>query len=158
MTSTHTYQAYIEWTGNKGTGTSNYRAYGREHLIYIEGKPTLQGSSDPAFRGDASKHNPEDLFVSAVSACHMLTYLHLCVLNQIVVTHYEDRCTGIMKESDSIGGQFTEITLRPLVRIQNIEQKDKALELHEEAHRMCFIANSVNFPIKHVAEIFASGS
>lgn len=154
MPKTHHYSAVIKWTGNKGTGTSGYRDYGREHLIHIENKTTLEGSSDPAFRGDPSKHNPEDMLVSSLSTCHMLTYLHLCAVNNIVVTKYEDEATGIMEETPGGGGHFTEVTLHPKVWLTEESMKAKAKELHHQANKLCFIANSVNFSVKHESEEF----
>lgn len=146
---THSYKATIAWTGNKGTGTSGYRDYGREHTISVENKPTLEGSSDPAFRGDPSKYNPEDMLICSLSTCHMLTYLHLCAVNNVIVLKYEDQVTGIMDETPDGGGHFTEVTLHPRVWISGESMRAKAKELHHEAHKRCFIANSVNFPVKH---------
>lgn len=152
MPKTHNYTANIEWTGNRGTGTSGYRDYEREHLIRIGNKETIYGSSDPAFRGDPMKHNPEDMLVSSLSTCHLLTYLHLCAVNNIVVVKYEDEVTGIMEETPDGGGHFTEVTLHPKVWVANEWMKAKAKELHHQANQLCFIANSVNFPVKHETE------
>ncbi len=146
----HNYKIKVEWTGNEGSGTLNYKSYNRNHKISSEGKyDKINGSSDPSFLGDKSKYNPEDLFISSVSACHMLWYLHLCSVNKIVVTEYIDNATGIMKETENGSGKFTEVTLNPTVKITNIELIKKANELHSEANKMCFIANSCNFEIKH---------
>lgn len=142
---THNYKATIKWTGNKGLGTSYYQAYEREHLISIDNKNNIFGSSDPAFRGDKTKHNPEDLLVSSLSACHMLWYLHLCSQAGVVVTDYIDNATGIMKETENGGGHFTEVTLNPMVTVTEHTMIDKANELHKKANELCFIANSVNF-------------
>jgi len=143
---THTYRAVVTWTGNRGTGTSGYRDYGREHEIAAGGKPVIAGSSDPAFRGDASRWNPEDLLVGSVSACHKLWYLHLCAEAGIVVTAYVDEAVGTMVEDAAKGGYFTQIALNPVVTIARGEPA-KAVALHAEAHAKCFIANSVNFPV-----------
>jgi organic hydroperoxide reductase OsmC/OhrA len=145
----HHYQATIKWTGNKGTGTNNYRNYERSHEIEIPNKITILGSSDPAFRGDNSKHNPEDLLVSSLSSCHMLWYLHLCSEAKVIVTDYLDSATGIMIETSNGGGQFTEVTLNPIVTVSEESMIDKANELHKKANELCFIANSVNFPVRH---------
>ena len=146
----HNYETKIVWSGNTGNGTENYKSYERSHKIVIENKIDLQSSSDPAFLGDKTKHNPEDLLVSAISSCHMLWYLHLCSVNGIIVTEYEDNASGKMIESDINGGQFIEVTLKPNVTITKKEKIEKANELHKEANKMCFIANSCNFPIKHI--------
>jgi organic hydroperoxide reductase OsmC/OhrA len=149
MNGQHHYQATIKWTGNKGTGTDNYRNYERSHEIEISNKTTILGSSDPAFRGDNSKHNPEDLLVSSLSSCHMLWYLHLCSEAKVIVTDYVDSATGIMIETSNGGGQFTEVTLNPIVTVLEENMIDKANELHKKANELCFIANSVNFPVRH---------
>ena len=146
----HNDQVKIEWTGNRGVGTRSYRDYNRGHVIKGEYKrEKIAGSSDPAFLGDKSRYNPEELLVSSLSSCHMLWYLHLCAVNHIVVTSYEDNATGIMEEDASGGGRFTKVTLYPKVCITDKTKLDKANELHAEASKLCFIANSVNFPIKH---------
>ncbi len=149
MPKQHSYTATITWTGNRGSGTSAYTAYDRNHLISVAGKPDIPGSSDPVFRGDASRYNPEDSFVAAISACHMLWYLHLCAVNNIIVEKYSDKATGIMVENADGSGQFAEVVLHPEVTIRNAEGKEKALALHADAHRMCFLARSVNFPVRH---------
>lgn len=149
MSRQHHYKATIKWTGNNGKGTDNYKNYERSHLIVIENKPEILGSSDPAFRGDKTKHNPEDLLVSSLSSCHMLWYLHLCSEAGVIVTDYIDNSTGIMVETSNGGGKFTEVTLNPIVMVSEPHMIDKANELHKKANELCFIANSVNFPVKH---------
>ena len=150
---THNYSLSLIWTGNTGKGTSNYRSYERSHTISIPGKPILLASSDPAFRGDASCYNPEELLLASLSSCHMLWYLHLCAENGIIVTGYSDHPTGSMEEAVNGSGKFTEVILRPVVLITDFLQKEKAIQLHVEANRMCFIANSVNFQVKHQPDI-----
>lgn len=149
MAGQHHYKTTVKWTGNKGEGTTNYRAYEREHIVSIDNKADILGSSDPAFRGDKTKHNPEDLLVSSLSACHMLWYLHLCSEAGIIVTEYIDNATGVMNETANGGGQFIEVTLNPTVTITQQSMIDKANELHKKANELCFIANSVNFPVRH---------
>jgi organic hydroperoxide reductase OsmC/OhrA len=146
----HHYNIKVEWTGNKGEGTLNYQSYRRDHTVFGEGKYNpIQGSSDPSFLGDRSKYNPEDLFLSSLAACHMLWYLHLCTANNIIVTGYTDKATGIMTESSNGSGKFTSVTLQPVVIVQDEKHLAKANSLHEEANKMCFIANSCNFQIAH---------
>lgn len=149
----HHYKTTIEWTGNKGSGTSNYRDYERSHTISVENKPTIEGSSDPAFRGDKTKYNPEEMLLSSLSSCHMLWYLHFCSEAGIIVTDYIDIATGIMEEGSNGSGRFTEVVLQPVVTITDETQIEKAKELHTKANEFCFIANSVNFPVKHASEI-----
>ncbi len=152
MAKEHHYALRLRWTGNKGKGTSGYREYERTHEIIIEGKPLLRGSADPAFLGDPALHNPEDLLVASLSACHMLWYLHLCADAGIVVTSYEDNATGTMTQQ---GGkaQFSSVVLKPKVTIKAGGDTAKAGALHEQANELCFIARSVNFPVSHEAEI-----
>ena len=145
----HFYKSTVTWTGNKGTGTSDYRSYERSHTITAEGKPDILGSSDAVFRGEKSKHNPEDLMVAALSGCHMLWYLHLCSDNGVIVTHYSDHATGTMNENGDGSGQFSEVTLHPQVIVKEASMIEKANALHGDAHRMCFIARSVNFTVRH---------
>lgn len=149
MKKPHHYSATIKWTGNKGTGTDNYRNYERSHQIIIENKLVILGSSDPAYRGDKTKHNPEDLLVSSLSACHMLWYLHLCSEAGLIVLDYTDNATGVMIETSNGGGQFTEVILNPIVIVTENSMVEKANELHKKANELCFIANSVNFPVRH---------
>jgi organic hydroperoxide reductase OsmC/OhrA len=147
-TKKHTYELTIDWTGNLGSGTSAYDAYSRDHLIRAGTKMAIEASSDPAFRGNAARHNPEDLFVASVSSCHMLWYLHLCATNKIVVTAYVDEAIGTMQEEKNGSGRFADVTLRPRVTIGAGGDAVLAARLHEDAHRYCFIANSVNFPVR----------
>lgn len=154
MSKIHNYSIRVEWTGNKGTGTDNYRNYERSHTIGVANKTPILGSSDAAFRGDATKHNPEDLLLSSLSSCHMLWYLHLCSEAGVIVVDYVDSATGIMEEMANGGGKFTEVTLNPKVTVADETMIAKANELHVKANELCFIANSVNFPVRHAAEAF----
>ncbi|MBP6573595.1 MAG: OsmC family protein [Flavobacteriales bacterium] len=144
----HSYALTVEWTGNSGTGTDGYRNYKRDHIIRIADKPDLLGSADPTFRGDPSRHNPEELLVAALSACHMLSYLHVCVKNGVVVTAYTDHATGSM-ETIGDGGHMTKVVLYPQVTVSDASMIEKAQSLHVEASKLCFIASSVNFPVRH---------
>ncbi len=155
----HNYQVKVEWTGNEGKGTLNYKSYNRNHKITTEGKyDAIKGSSDPSFLGDKTRYNPEDLFLSSLSSCHMLWYLHLCSVHKIIVTEYVDNATGVMEEMDNGSGKFTEVTLHPIVKITDQNMIEKANELHEEANKMCFIANSCNFKIGHNPQIIVDKS
>jgi organic hydroperoxide reductase OsmC/OhrA len=145
----HSYQTTVTWTGNRGTGTSGYGAYDRSHTISILNKADISGSSDPAFRGDKTKINPEEMLVSSISTCHMLWYLHLCADNGITVISYQDHAIGTMQENENGGGRFTEVTLQPVVTITNHADISRANELHIEANKKCFISASCNFPIHH---------
>ena len=144
----HSYSLQIRWTGNLGQGTRGYRTYERAHEIAAPGKPVIAGSSDPAFRGDSARYNPEELLVASLSTCHMLWYLHLCADAKIVVTAYVDDASGTMAETRSGSGHFTEVLLKPTVTVETGADTDRAEQLHERAHDLCFIANSVNFPVR----------
>jgi organic hydroperoxide reductase OsmC/OhrA len=138
----------MSWTGNDGAGTADYRSYRRDHVYWVEGKPEIPGSSDPQFRGDATRYNPEELLVASLSSCHMLWYLHLCALNGVTVVAYEDNALGVMQENPDGSGQFVRVDLRPTVTITAGSDAKKAEELHHEAHKLCFIARSVKFPVQ----------
>ncbi len=153
MSQEHQYKSHLSWTGNKGDGTLNYKAYDRDYDIIIEGKTTLSGSSDPAFRGDPTRHNPEDMLLASISSCHMLWYLHLCSVNKIVVVDYQDTSTATMIMNSDGSGQFSSATLNPVVIISQDSDREKAVQLHHEANKLCFIARSVNFPIHHNPQI-----
>lgn len=147
------YRASIAWTGNLGAGTSGYRAFSRDYNISAPGKPVIEGSSEVAFRGDKDRYNPEDLLVASISSCHMLWYLHLAAEAGIVVETYEDDAEGTMIVESGGAGRFTSVILRPRITLSSDSDAKSALALHETAHRMCFIANSVNFPVSCEPEI-----
>ena len=153
----HSYTIRTEWTGNLGEGTATYRAYSRDHIISATGRPDLPGSSDPAFRGDGSRWNPEVLLVASLSSCHMLWYLHLCAQAKIAVLDYRDDAVGTMLEDADGGGRFSAVVLRPVVTLARGADATLARALHEEAHRLCFIANSVNFPVSIEPSVVVGG-
>ena len=148
MAHEHTYKLTAVWTGNKGEGTKNVRNYDRSHTVSIQGKPELFLTTDNAAVGDKSKLNPEDLLVSALSSCHLLSYLYLCAMEGIVVTSYTDNAIGIMIEEASGAGSFKEVTLNPIFAVTDESMVERAIELHHKAHEICYIANSVNFEVK----------
>jgi organic hydroperoxide reductase OsmC/OhrA len=156
METTHRFSVTAAWAGNLGSGTSDYKAYSRDHKIGGAGKPEIPGSSAPEFLGDEARYNPEELLIASLSTCHMLWYLHLCAVNEVVVTAYIDSATGEMRLDADGGGRFTSVMLRPRVTIAPGCLIEKAMDLHAEASRLCFIANSVNFPVHHEAEIVTS--
>jgi organic hydroperoxide reductase OsmC/OhrA len=144
----HNYSIQVRWTGNLGQGTDGYRAYSRNHEVSAPGKVTIPGSADPAFLGDPARYNPEEMLVCALSSCHMLSYLHLCAVAHIVVLEYVDQASGVMVQSPDGVGRFTEVVLRPRIAIKAGGDAALAEQLHERAHHYCFIANSVNFPVR----------
>ena len=154
----HDYKARLVWDGNLGTGTTNYQGYGRKYRLQIDGKPDIVGSADPMFRGDANVYNPEDLFVAALSSCHMLSYLALCARTHVNVIAYEDNAIGTLKLTSNGGGAFESVTLRPVVTLGPGSDEKKAIELHEQAHDLCFIAASVKIPVLHEPIVRVEGA
>lgn len=152
MGNEHGYAVSIEWTGNRGEGTATYRSYGRDHRILAAGKThAIDGSSDRTFRGDAERWNPEELVIAALSQCHLLSYLHVAASNGLLVVDYRDEATGTLQQEGD-GGRLIEATLRPRVTLaahHSDEDARRADALHERASELCFIANSVNFPVGH---------
>ena len=155
---THDYKARLVWEGNLGTGTTTYQGYGRKYRMQIEGKPEIVGSADPMFRGDANAYNPEDLFVAALSSCHLLSYLALCARSKINLVAYEDNASGTLLLRPDGGGIFESVTLRPVVTVAPGSDEKRALELHETAHDLCFVAASVKIPVLHEPQIKVEGA
>lgn len=149
MIGEHRYALTSTWTGNRGAGTTGYRDYDRSVEIEVAGKPSLLASSDKPFRGDPSRWNPEDLLVASLSECHLLSYLHACVTAGVVVLAYRDEASGVMVEDGRGGGAFREVVLRPHVTVADPSMVDAAIAAHAQANAWCFIANSVNFPVRH---------
>ena len=145
----HRYAVALNWTGNRGSGTSTYRAYGRDHVVSAAGLPDLPGTADPTFHGDRDRWNPEQLLLAALSQCHMLSYLHVAVKHGVVVTGYSDAAEGTMRLNRDGSGEFTQAVLHPRVELADESQRALADSLHQQAHDVCFIARSVNFPVRH---------
>src|SRR3954452_20947662 len=154
----HDYKAKLVWEGNLGDGTSSYMGYGRKYHLQIDGKPDIVGSADPMFRGDANAYNPEDLFVAALSSCHLLSYLALCARSKINVIAYEDNASGTLKLLPNGGGIFECATPGSFVAVAEGSDEHRALELHEQAHDLCFIAASVKIPLLHEPQIRVEGA
>jgi organic hydroperoxide reductase OsmC/OhrA len=151
--SQHTYELRVAWTGNRGEGTANIRGYDRDHTITAEGPPPLAGSADPGFLGDPTRWSPELLFVAAISQCHMLWYLGLCARAGVVVHEYVDEPQGTMVTAPDFSGRFTEVVLRPRIVVASADMVDKAYALHEQAHKMCFVAQSVSCAVRHEPDV-----
>ncbi|MCT9821586.1 OsmC family protein [Microbacterium sp. W1N] len=153
MNGEHHYALSAHWTGNRGTGTSGYRDYDRSVTLSVAGKPDVAASSDKPFRGDPAKWNPEDMLLASLSECHLLSYLHACVGAGVVVVSYADEATGTMVEDGRGGGAFREVVLRPRVVVADASMVEAATAAHRQAREWCFIANSVNFPVRHEPEV-----
>ena len=156
MARKHQYKVDIIWTGNLGSGTLDYRAYSRDHVISVDGKEEIDASSDPNFRGDDSRINPEEMFLASISSCHMLWYLHLASVNKITVLEYVDGAAGEMEEGSDGSGRFTNVTLNPKITIAQADKVERARELHAEAGAKCFIANSIKVKVDYAGEIIVS--
>lgn len=157
MIGEHRYELRATWTGDRGSGTSGYRDYDRAVTIEVAGKPALLASSDKPFRGDPTRWNPEDLLLASLSECHLLSYLHACVQVGVIVTGYHDDASGVMIEDGRGGGAFREVVLRPRVVVAEQAMVDAALAAHAQANEWCFIANSVNFPVRHEPTVVVGG-
>lgn len=157
MSDEHTFEATVEWTGNRGTGTSGYRDYGRQLTVTAAGKHDIEASAARVFHGDQDRWNPEELLVAALAQCHMLSYLHMAVRAGVVVTAYSDHAEGVMQQH-GLGGAFTEVVLRPRVTVTDASMVEAAHAAHAEANAACFIASSVNFPVRHEPEVLVAAS
>ncbi len=153
----HRYALTVSWTGNTGEGTSTYRGYRRTHTVAAEGPPELLGSADRTFHGDRDRWNPEQLLLASLAQCHMLSYLHVCVEAGVVVTDYVDRATGSMRTDPDGSGRFTEVVLHPEVTVADATMVEAATRAHHRAHELCFIANSVSFPVRHEPDVRVAG-
>ena len=152
----HDYTSHIVWTGNRGAGTADYRAYDRTWNIAVPGKPVIACSNDPLLGGDPGKMNPEDLLLSALSACHMLWYLHYASDAGIAVQAYEDSPQGRAEMGPGGAGRFTLVTLRPRITVPAGTDLAQAEAIHHRIHKVCFIARSVNFPVDYAPEFALS--
>ena len=146
--SEHTYEVTVSWTGNRGSGTTGIRDYDRDHTVTADGPPAIEGTADPGFLGDPTRWNPEQLFTASISQCHMLWYLGLCARAGVAVREYTDEAEGTMVSGPDHRARFSEVILRPRVVVAATEQVERAVALHDKAHEMCFIAQSVNFEVK----------
>jgi organic hydroperoxide reductase OsmC/OhrA len=156
MQRAHHYQILNRWTGNLGTGTSGYAAYSRAHELSGANKSaSIPGSSDPLFRGDRTRYNPEELLLGALSACHMLWVLHLSADAGITITEYIDEAWGEMAEHADGSGEFTRVVLRPRVTIVEAGRITDAVAIHGRAHAVCALARSMNFPVEHEPQVIA---
>lgn len=157
MIISHHYDVSLTWTGNRGSGTSGYKAYGRDHIVSVAGKEPIAGSADRSFFGDVERWNPEDLLVAALSQCHMLSYLAQAARSGVLVTEYQDSASGTMEQTPDGGGHFTRVVLRPRVTVMEATMMELAHQIHSVAARKCFIAASVNFPVEHEPVVTLAG-
>ncbi|MHC0439686.1 OsmC family protein [Flavobacterium sp. 3-210] len=147
----HLFKAELNWTSNKNKEVTVAKVYNKTHQIKIEGKPILEVSAAKAFKGDPELYNPEDLLLSSLVSCHMMSYLYVCSQNGIEVLEYSDNAEATLEVAPDGSGKFTEVILNPKVKISNPDQIELALDLHFKANQLCFIANSCNFSVLHEA-------
>jgi organic hydroperoxide reductase OsmC/OhrA len=145
------FKAKLSWRLKEESTFATAKNYTKSHSIAIEGKELLQVSAAKAFKGDASLYNPEDLLLSSVVSCHMMSYLYVCQQNRIEILSYHDNAEATLEILDNGGGRFIEVRLFPTVIVKEKKQIQLALLLHQKANELCFIANSCNFPIVHQA-------
>lgn len=159
MAFNHIFKAKVNWQLGISETTQNLKGFSRNHVVTIPNKNApLEVSAAKPFRGDETLYNPEDLLLSALASCHMMSYLYVCAQNNIEVLNYEDNAEAILEVEGSGSGRFKEVTLNPLVTIKDASKKELAKTLHEKANRLCFIANSCNFPVEHYVEIVVNPS
>lgn len=151
MATEHEYTAKVVWTGNRGEGTKTYKGYDRTWNIETPGKPVVHCSNDPLLGGDPTLPNPEDLLLSAISSCHMLWYLHLASNAGVAVQAYHDEPIGTGESEPSGAGRFLKVVLRPIIEVPEGTDTEKADAIHQEIHKYCYIARSVNFPVQYNA-------
>lgn len=147
----HLFKAEVDWTSNQKPSDSTKRFYSKTHQIIIEGKPVLNVSAAKAFKGDPELYNPEDLLLSSLVSCHMMSYLYVCAQNDIEVLEYSDNAEATLEVAADGSGRFVAVRLYPKVKISNSDKIELAVELHTKANQLCFIANSCNFPVLHEA-------
>lgn len=145
----HNFTTNVVWTGNRGEGTTHYRAYDRTWDIAVPGKAPVHCSNDPMLGGDPTKMNPEDLLLSALASCHMLWYLHLASDKGIVVLEYTDAPIGYGESDPSGAGRFLSAELRPQITVKKGTDLVLAESIHHKIKDVCFIARSVAFPVEH---------
>ena len=153
----HDYTSHVVWTGNTGTGTAHYKGYARTWDIAVPGKPVVHCSNDPLLGGDPAKMNPEDLLLSALSACHMLWYLHYAAEAGVIVTRYEDSPMGVGEVGADGAGRFVSVELRPMIWVTAGTDLVEAEAIHHRIHAVCFIARSVNFPVTYAPRFEIAG-
>lgn len=149
MAKRHDFEPKIAWTGDRGEGTRSYRGYDRTWRVETPGKPAIECSNDPMLGGDPSLHNPEDMLIASLSACHMLWYLHLASEAGLVVRGYTDEPVGEGESAPNGSGRFIGAVLRPRIEVELGSDLKRAEAIHHEIHKVCFIARSVNFPVRY---------
>lgn len=145
----HLFKVALNWMKKDNISSSLSRIYTKSHHISIEGKPDLEVSAAKAFKGDPNLYNPEDLLLSSLTSCHMMSYLYCCMQYKIEVISYQDHSEATLQVNPDGSGKIVKVDLFPEIIISNSSQIELALSLHKKANELCFIANSCNFPVYH---------
>lgn len=149
MSNRHTFEAHLSWTKPDEASSNRKRIYGKTHLMQINGKQDLTISAAKAFKGDPALHNPEDQLLSSIMSCHMMSFLYVCSQHNMEVFSYKDKATAILETYEDGSGKIVSVSLFPQVIIADHNQIELANALHVKANKLCFIANSCNFPVQH---------
>lgn len=149
----HSFKAHLSWQKHPQAGDINLRRQLKNHTVQIEGKETLHLSAAKAFKGDSNLLNPEDLLLSSLMSCHMLSYLYVCGQHQIEVVNYEDSAEAFLEVYEDGSGKIVKVILNPIVGLKDASQAEIAMSLHGEARKLCFIANSCNFEMVHQPKV-----
>lgn len=149
MNHQHTFTANLKWNKTEATNDNSKKIYTKNHIVEIEGKPDLAVSAAKSFKGDPSNYNPEDLLLTSLMSCHMMSYLYVCQLHSIDVISYQDNATAALEIYSDGSGKIIEVILNPIVIIRDNIHVNLAITLHQQANKLCFIANSCNFPVIH---------
>ena len=138
------HKAEVFW--ERDTEDFEIKTFNRDHLVRFENGITLPGSSTPDFSGNPERVNPEDQFVAALSSCHMLTFLAVSALKGLKVESYTDHAVGFLGKNPSGRLSMNRVILRPRVHFsrEHAPSREVQDEMHQKAHRGCFIANSVH--------------
>ncbi|MGV0957916.1 OsmC family protein [Empedobacter falsenii] len=151
----HLFKVALNWMKKDNISSSLSRIYTKSHHISIEGKPDLEVSAAKAFKGDPNLYNPEDLLLSSLTSCHMMSYLYCCMQYKIEVISYQDHSEATLQVNPDGSGKIVKVDLFPEIIISDSSQIELALSLHKKANELCFIANSCNFPVYHHAKCSA---
>lgn len=152
MNNLHTFEVDLSWEKKQLQPNSDNKIYTKNHIIKIVGKPELAVSAAKSFKGDPDLYNPEDLLLSSLVSCHMMSYLYVCAQHKIEILSYSDQAKAILETYPNGSGKIIEVILNPVVLLKDASQINNAINLHVEANKLCFIANSCNFPVKHIAK------
>ena len=140
------HHAKILW--KRETSDFNYNTFDRTHTITYAGGVSIKSSSAPEYSGNSQYPNPEELLASALATCHMLTFLAIASKSKIVVNSYEDNAVATLDKNAEGIICVTRITLNPKITFETKPDDAKLKDLHQKAHKLCFIANSIKCEVE----------